>query len=264
MILNGRPNRYMRQRVMPMMYKPEQNIRSVNKPRPRQNTESWLNRLRRQDKEALPSWVKNHDLLLDGLEEAEDDANDRAGENDDDNEPEERKNYLDVIREAAIFTYPKDDLEVDKSIWVNQYSDDEDSNFDEEDVLSDAKTEDVMKDAESNVNSKPKDSDSALSDHNNNNSKKPIKKEKPKIDRRDPMYRYTISHNKHVILSVAMGYDRDSMKQVRKIINETGVALLSIGIGDRGMIGLGGYYIKKLHEISTLDDKIVNRLWNFV
>jgi len=75
---------------------------------------------------------------------------------------------------------------------------------------------------------------------------------------------HTVSHNKHVILSVATGYDRDSMKEVRKVINETGVALLSVGIGDRGMIGLGGYYIKKLHELEdkSLQNKIITRLWN--
>merc|ERR1712154_41981 len=68
---------------------------------------------------------------------------------------------------------------------------------------------------------------------------------------------HTVSNNKHVILSVAMGYDRDSMKEVRKVINETGVALLSVGIGDRGMIGLGGYFCRKMQEITRLQETLV-------
>ena len=75
---------------------------------------------------------------------------------------------------------------------------------------------------------------------------------------------HVCSANKHVILSIASGYDRDNLREVRRIINESGVALISIGIGDRGMIGVGGYYIRRLSQISELDEKVVNRLWSLV
>jgi len=67
--------------------------------------------------------------------------------------------------------------------------------------------------------------------------------------------------SKHVILSLATGYDRDTLREVRQIVNDkTGVSILPVGLGDRGMIGLGGYYIKRLGDIKKLEDQIVNRL----
>jgi hypothetical protein len=392
MIVNGKNTRYLRQRVMPMMYNPNNSIRPVNKPKIRENTESWLNRLRQADKEALPSWVKSHNLIDDDpdtLREKERELEQKAKELVEAEEeklkkqnaafnpdclgnhsdglcdcPINRKNYLDVIREAVQFTYPTPEYTMNSSTSFNgSQSNLLDSDTDDS-IFSDASTESdeekeidaynpsildpklknhphlnalkqkkkdnnqqnklnrkiSIRNSNKNKNNSLLGSSESIDSNNSNNSNNSSKSKyssyraetsgqnnlsnneilknttyhqqqqdqdlmknlKCKSNSRDSLSAnsdigslagsntssrlstHTISHNKHVILSVAMGYDRDSMKEVRKVINETGVALLSVGIGDRGMIGLGGYYIKKLHELESksLQDKIVNRLWN--
>lgn len=346
MILNGKNNRYMRQRVMPMMYNPNNNIRPVNaKAKTRENTESWLKLLKKQDKEALPSWVKSHNLIDE--EQAEREAERLAEEKRQacqenelcdcaDCEKVNRKNYLDVIREAVQFTYvPNPVINTSRKNLLDGDSED-DSIFSDASSVTDENTnpkvksdtplannplfnkvnkdiqnsEKEIKDNKDKQRKRSRESqnstqpcsnngpshkasntsiegDSAISNRQNFKSKYgsnrphgPAQSKKARSNSCDGqsdnsnnsrnsngsdfsrVSNHVVSTNKHVILSVAMGYDRDSMKEVRKVINETGVALLSVGIGDRGMIGLGGYYIKKLSEITTLESRIVNRLWN--
>lgn len=440
MIINGKNTRYLRQRVMPMMYNPNNNIRPLNKPKTRENTESWLKLLRKQDKEALPSWVKNHNLIDQvNAESPEENSNsERSASPESGHESDtastsdsvhthdhpdglcdcavNRKNYLDVIREAVQFTYPTPPsnmsqfsgsqgnlLDSDDSIFSDASSDD-DPDIDPKlaahmkmkmnrTVSSESATNNNNKNSrqrrksgngslrkinknnrnllgsnssiDSNNSKKSTDSQedsvysmnstgsagtrtsrnsafsnkskyssysqaargtgipSSLSNSqimtNNTHRVTPVTSgtmhdasrvqstssmlsdslpsartssttsaaQKLNLDLKNLNVKstsqhsygsrsdissnlsssrstHTISNNKHVILSVAMGYDRDSMKEVRKVINETGVALLSVGIGDRGMIGLGGYYIKKLHELESksLQDKLIQRLWN--
>lgn len=65
---------------------------------------------------------------------------------------------------------------------------------------------------------------------------------------------------KHVILAIAAGYDRDQLVNVRNVISENKVSFLPIGLGNRGMLGLGGYYAKNLTEIPSIQEQIINRL----
>jgi hypothetical protein len=168
MIINGKNTRYLRQRVMPMMYNPNNEIRPVNQPKTRQNTESWLKLLKKQEKEALPSWVKNHDLLenknqnqntIDEKEEEDIDnpkhrlAKQNIGnsyETTNDHKFEDkskkdlcecapnRKNYLDVIREAVHFTYIQPETSscfTDSQTNLN-YDSEQDSIFSDDDPIS--------------------------------------------------------------------------------------------------------------------------------
>ena len=351
MILNGKNTRYMRQRVMPMMYNPNNNIRPVTKAKTRENTESWLKMLKKQDKEALPCWVKSHNLIDEENEEKErnekkriEEEERRAKEKEElekqkEKEKQEklekerrelqyssrtslrysstlsitskansapetcleetesssnrinRKNYLDVIREAVQFTYPvpkheEQDLSDEDSIFSDACTEDEvtglalegrepssKSKRESQNTKESTKMKQVL-----NLSVKRKQkqtgtigtiigSSGSLESNPINlvqSSQSDLSQHSLIIESPGPISHHIISTNKHVILSVAQGYDRDSMKEVRKVINETGVALLSVGIGDRGMIGLGGYYIKKLSEITSLEQRIVNRLWNLV
>jgi len=387
-IINGKNTRYMRQRVMPMMYNPNNDIRPVDsKVKTRENTESWLKRLRKRDKEALPSWVKSHNLY-----DSEDESSNKSeyehssadsagcsqgsgassghgsnngscGAGHDGDElcdcKVNRKNYLDVIREAVHFTYPtptcseaSGSIKMDESDNDSVFSDEQSSDEDEHDCRPRHHQRLSKSASNSRRNSQqnsPRGSQNnihkinSIADRNgplmgsntsieglsefsigneshnssgkfsnrsefSNKSKyssytgssnptnifsgssgleRDIKNMNLKtssrdgstcamsIDGRSDISRpssfgssrsstHTVSNNKHVILSVAMGYDRDSMKEVRKVINETGVALLSVGIGDRGMIGLGGYFCRKMQEITRLQETLVNRLANLV
>jgi len=65
---------------------------------------------------------------------------------------------------------------------------------------------------------------------------------------------------KHIILAIATGYDRNQLVNVRNVISENKVSFLPIGLGNRGMLGLGGYYAKNLTEIPSIQEQIVNRL----
>jgi len=65
---------------------------------------------------------------------------------------------------------------------------------------------------------------------------------------------------KHIILAIADDYDRDQLKNVRKVVTKEKVSFLPIGLGNRGMLGLGGYYAKNLEEIPSIQDQIINRL----
>lgn len=362
MILNGKEPRYIRHRVLPMMYNPENKSRSMRQIKPRENTESWLKLLKKQDKNNLPDWVK---VSSEASEDESEPENEVDSANMEELCPckENKKAFVDVIKEAVHFSLPcsrKDTYYADTdedSIFSDDSSDsgkfgtntsaevcslfsmltfnpqlnNEGNNGSKSDISSLHRSSDNLSTSPSegikynqnsnrhssnsnyrnisysnynnyennqnhnNVNTHDLEAnqDQTVSHHsrhlpdsypNSNNSSNyssmrrrhyssGLRSNSSSASSRRPYSKYngysnhstsSSYNNKHVILSVASGYDRDSMKEVRKVIQDTGVGILSVGIGDRGMIGLGGYYIKKLAEISNLQNSIVSRLTNLV
>ena len=332
MILAGKDARYIRHRVLPIMYKPE--VEEKPKIDLTGETNPWKDLANKkqkfQTKLELPSWVKHTNIS--SSEESELDEDDsiddsccvgtigftKKGEAYVKQMPDKKcpgyLSFVETIKQAIDFnrasfkntesifgiTNTSSDSESDSMYSDSKYSDSNSNNTNIVKNIQNSNTLSQNSDkkftgtfsgswAHKNNNTSPSGSisgeteiceslkNSSISSsekYNNYSSKFSCKSSKlsfsSKLSKSHSFSAHSTSSsltntNKHVILSLATGYDRNSLREVRQIVNDkTGVALLPVGLGDRGMIGLGGYYIKRLDDIKKLEDQIVTRLTHLV
>lgn len=228
MILSGKDARYIRHRILPMMYRVEDEDEIAKELQRIQ-----IQKLEQKNSNPKRTNSKNSFMCIENLPDWVNVSNDQDLEEEIECEPQKldlKQSFVNSIKKAA-----------EEFILPQKFNTCTTSDSDESDSLF----------SDSNSIGSSRISKKSLTSQWSNASSKCSNDS-------------AVAKNKHIILSIATGYDRSQLKDVRKILAEKKVALLPIGIGDRGMIGLGGYYIKHLDEVEKIQDKIVHRLAHLV
>lgn len=262
MILSGKNPRYIRHRVLPKMYRDESESpqktgllsgNENNKTTRHAWTDEWLiakkkqQRLEREQKE-MPSWVVQ---CTDSS--SDDDCDQESSSNTTSTADHSLDTTTSIMSSLSVSSSAKSETFVDSIKSAVEF------HLPEQHIANSHKSVSSEEECES---------DSVYSDSNSVGSSRISKRSLNSFVSNFSSGTNTstgsMANNKHVILSIAAGYNRDELKEVRQIVNDNRCALLPIGIGNPGMIGLGGYYIKNLEGITKIRENIVNRLTHLI
>jgi hypothetical protein len=262
MILSGKNPRYIRHRVLPKMYRDESDSpqktgllseNENNKTTRHAWTDEWLiakkkqQRLEREQKE-MPSWV------VQCTESSSDsDSDDLSATNTEDHSLDTTTSLMSSL---SVSSSAKSESFVDSIKSAVEF------HLPEQSIANSHKS--VSSEEECESDSVYSDSNSVGSSRISKRSARSLNSFVSNFSSGTNTSTGSMANNKHVILSIAAGYNRDELKEVRQIVNDNRCALLPIGIGNPGMIGLGGYYIKDLGGITKIRENIVNRLTHLI